>query len=147
MSAWDICIMEQEEMIEELKEKIDELELMDKSQKDQIEHLTERLSETDIKPSSRDDKLEKNYDSGNPEVDKLEKNYDFIRDSVNLLYNKIFEGGCFTNEQEQNRIAKIRQDILTKKRLMEIARQHFEEAYWGEWELKVTSQVRQTLKT
>ena len=133
MSALDICIVEQDNEIEELKKKIEELELMDKSQKDQIE----RLSETNIKPSSRDDKLEKNYDSGNPEVDKLEKNYDFIRDSVELLYNKIFEGGCFTHKQEQNRIAKIRQDILTKKRLMEIARQHFEEAYWGEWELKV----------
>ena len=64
MSAWDICIVEQDEMIEELKKKIEELEkkieeleLMDKSQKDQIE----RLSDTDIKPSSRDDKLEKNY--------------------------------------------------------------------------------------
>ena len=133
MSALDICIVEQDNEIEELKKKIEELELMDKSQKDQIE----RLSETNIKPSSRDDKLEKNYDSGNHEVDKLEKNYDFIRDSVELLYNKIFEGGCFTHKQEQNRIAKIRQDILTKKRLMEIARQHFEEAYWGEWELKV----------
>jgi len=144
----DTIIYELDEEIVELNEQIVKLECVVESQKEQINDLTGRLSVTYIKPASIDNKLWLNYDSEINEVDKLEQKYDFIKDSVDLLYHSILDGCVgLTHEQEQARIDTIHQEIYQKRILMEIAKQEFEKAYWGEWELKVEkTHVKSTLK-
>jgi len=134
MSAQDIEIWEQIEIIDELLAKIIKLEKQIESQKEQSNDQTSRLSATDIKPSGRDDKLDRKYDS---EVDQLERNYDFMKDDVEELYKSIFSNRCSTQHNDLDRIDKIQKEISTKRPLMEIAKQEFEKAYWNEWEEKV----------